>query len=318
VTSPKSMDVCPVCKCGSTTFFAEARDLEYYTSDKSYLYRQCIQCKSVYLNEPPIKELDKIYPHNYYSYDPSRQLTSLTERIKGLLDAMLFKKLLRRIPGDNLRVLDVGGGSGWLLSILRKVSPRVTDTHEIDINQRARTAAEAAGHVFHCERVETFDSSETFDLILLLNLIEHVADPAAVLQRMHQLLSPRGLILIKTPNVETLDCRIFRHRNWGGFHCPRHFVLFTRESLIELGTQCELAAVETSFTQGAPQWACSILGILGQKRWLQISADRPLYSHPLYPIVCAIAAGFDLVRSPFMRTAQMFAVFRHAQHEKTL
>jgi SAM-dependent methyltransferase len=312
VTSPDGKQVCPVCGNTATAPFANARDVEYYTSDTIYLYLACERCKSVFLEKPPADQLDKIYPTNYYSYAPSPQLTSLTERVKSFLDARLFRKLLSKLSGDRLRILDVGGGSGWLLSTLKKVSPRVAETHEIDINERARAEAEAAGHVFHCDRVEDFQSNDSFDLILLLNLIEHVADPAAILKRMQGLLSPGGLILIKTPNVDTLDCRIFRHHNWGGFHCPRHFVLFNRESLLGLGNRCGLQAAEARYTQGAPQWACSILGILGLKGLLDISAERPLYSHPLYSVVCAITAAFDLARSPFMRTAQMFVVFRRA------
>ena len=313
MTSPDSKQACPVCGSTAITPFANARDVEYYTSDTTYLYLECGQCKSLFLEKPPTDQLEKIYPANYYSYAPSPQLTSLTERVKAFLDARLFRKLLRKLPGDRLRILDVGGGSGWLLSTLRKVSPRVAETHEIDINERARAEAEAAGHIFHCGRVEDFQSNETFDLILLLNLIEHVADPGAILNRMQGLLSPNGLILIKTPNVDTLDCRIFRHQNWGGFHCPRHFVLFNKESLLGLGAKCGLQTAETSYTQGAPQWACSVLGIFGLKGWLDISAARPLYSHPLYPVICALTAAFDLARSPFMRTAQMFVVFRRAK-----
>jgi SAM-dependent methyltransferase len=312
VTSPHSNQACPVCGSTAAAPFAKARDVEYYTSDTIYSYLECGQCKSVFLEKPPVDQLDKIYPSNYYSYAPRPQLASITERVKAFLDARLFRKLLKQLPGDQLRILDVGGGSGWLLSTLKRISPRIAETHEIDINERARAEAEAAGHVFHCQRVEDFQSNDSFDLILLLNLIEHVSDPAAILRRMRSLLSPGGLILIKTPNVDTLDCRIFRHNNWGGFHCPRHFVLFNRESLLGLGARCGLQAAEASYTQGAPQWACSILGIMGLKGWLNISAERPLYSHPLYPVVCAATAAFDLVRSPFMPTAQMFVVFRRA------
>lgn len=314
MTSPDNKQMCPVCGSSAAHPFANARDVEYYTSSATYFYLECGQCESVFLEKPPADQLDKIYPANYYSYAPSPQLTSLTERIKSYLDARLFRKLLSRLPGDRLRILDVGGGSGWLLSTLKNVSPRVAETHEVDINERARAEAEAAGHVFHCGRVEDFHSDEQFDLILLLNLIEHVADPAAILRRMQGLLSSKGLILIKTPNVDTLDCRIFRHHNWGGFHCPRHFVLFNRESLLDLGARCDLQTVEASYTQGAPQWACSILGIMGLKGWLKISAERPLYSHPLYPVMCAIAAVFDVARSPFTATAQMFVVFRRTGH----
>jgi SAM-dependent methyltransferase len=264
------------------------------------------------MDSPPVDQLSKIYPPNYYSYDPGRRLTSLVERVKSFLDARLFRSLLRKIPGDDLAALDVGGGAGWLLSTLRKVSPRVKATHEIDINDGARSAAESAGHVFHCCRVEEFTASRSFDLILLLNVIEHVTDPAAILSAMRKLLSPGGLMLIKTPNVNTLDCRIFRNNNWGGFHCPRHFVLFNKQSIVELGQRCGLHAIQADYTQGAPQWACSVLGWLGLKGWLKISADRPLYQHFLYPYVCAVAAAFDLMRSPLMPTAQMFIVFRRS------
>ena len=34
---------------------------------------------------------------------------------------------------------------------------------------------------------------------------------------------------MKTPNVEGLDAKLLRHRNWGGYHAPRHWVLFTPE-----------------------------------------------------------------------------------------
>jgi len=312
VTDSEIIPRCPVCASPQVRFFAWARDVEYYTSDESYAYLECALCKSVFLESPPTDQLDKIYPSSYYSYGSNRQKTSLTERVKSFLDARLFQRLLGQLPGEDLRVLDVGGGVGWLLSTIRKVNLRVNATHEIDINERARSAAEAAGHVFHCSRVEDFSSSESFDLILLLNLIEHVADPAAVLSAMQKLLSPAGLILIKTPNVDTLDCHVFRNSNWGGFHCPRHFVIFNQQSLFDLGQRCGLQTVEAVYTQGAPQWACSILGWLGLKGWIRISADHPLYTHPLYAPVCALTAAFDFVRSPFMPTAQMFVVFRRA------
>jgi len=310
VVNPEAEKRCPVCGSSRASVFARARDVEYFTSDKFYTYALCGNCSSIYLESPPADRLDEIYPANYYSYEANQQSSSLPDRIKAFLDARLFRKLLRLIPNDNLRVLDVGGGSGWLLTLIRGVSPRVKSTHEVDIQERARSAAESAGHVYHCCRIEDFTSPESYDLILLLNLIEHVVDPAAVLVAMRGHLSPHGLILIKTPNVDTLDCRLFRNHNWGGFHCPRHFVLFNRQSMVDLGQRCGLRVQKIIYTQGAPQWAASILGWLGLKGWVRISADRPLYQNRLYPYLCGLFAAFDLVRSPFMETAQMFVVFQ--------
>lgn len=295
---------CPVCGSGDARAFATARDVEYSTGDAVYEYFECGGCGAVYLADPPVDRLQEIYPGNYYSY--RQDAKGLLERIKRHLDAKLLRGMLDRIPGDALRVLDVGGGSGWLLSLTREVSPRVAETHEVDLDEGARGAAEAAGHTFHCTRIETFTSEKTFDLVLMLNLIEHVSDPRAVLEAMRRMLSPGGLILLKTPNTDTLDRRLFRRRYWGGLHAPRHWVLFTMPGLTRLAAECGLAVVEAKYTQGGPQWAMSIVGSLARRGLVRITKERPMVAHPLTAPLVAAGAAFDFLRMPFAPTAQMF------------
>ena len=126
-----------------------------------------------------------------------------------VLRLWLFRQQLNRIPGDELSVLDVGGGSGWLLSLIREACPRVKQTHEVDLDETAGEQARALGHQFHAMRIEEFQSTRPFDLIVMLNLIEHVESPAAVLEAMRQLLSENGRLILKTPNFKTLDQRLF-------------------------------------------------------------------------------------------------------------
>ncbi len=302
---------CPVCRGEGARLFARARDVEYCTGTQVYRYFRCRQCRAVYLDRPPVDRLHEIYPPNYYSYARD-QRKPILEAVKRRLDSRLLARVLRGIPGERLSVLDVGGGWGWLLSLVREVSPRVAETHEVDIDESARAEAEAAGHHFHCTPIEEFRAARPFDLILLLNLIEHVADPAAVLHAMRRLLTPGGLILLKTPNTDTLDRRLFRHRNWGGFHCPRHWVLFTREGLTRLAERCGLAVVDAKYTQGGTQWAMSILALLAERKLINISASRPMYGHPLAAPLFALGAAFDYLRLPFARTAQMFLTLKRA------
>jgi len=103
---------CPVCASCQSVPFASARDVEYYTSDKPFTYRACTECHSVFLQDPPVDQLHIIYPANYYSYQRVPQGHSVVERVKEYLDRQLFRKLLEQIRGDDLRVLDVGGGRG--------------------------------------------------------------------------------------------------------------------------------------------------------------------------------------------------------------
>jgi len=302
---------CPVCMAEESTVFTQVADVEYCTSERLYEYRTCSACKSIYLLDPPADQLSLIYPPNYYSFEGQHH-HSWIERVKSTLERRLFRQILRNIPDASLRILDVGGGSGWLLGEVRTCDSRVTETHIVDIDPHAQRLAEQAGHHYHCSRIEDFESEKQFHFILLLNLLEHVADPLTLLRALSTLLAPNGLILIKTPNVQTVDARIFRTRYWGGLHAPRHFVLFTQQSLLRAAQDNGLTCERFWYTQGAPQWACSVLGSLALQGWITVSPEKPMYQHPLYTPLLAVFASFDFLRRPWFPTTQMMAVFRRS------
>jgi hypothetical protein len=81
-------------------------------------------------------QLDLIYPKNYYSFDEGGE-KNVVIRVKEWLDARLLRKILRTIPGNTIRVLDVGGGTGWLSSLVRGIDPRITFTQIVDLDSRA-------------------------------------------------------------------------------------------------------------------------------------------------------------------------------------
>ncbi len=87
-------------------------------------------------------------------------------------------------------------------------------------------------------------------------------------------------------------------------------MLFTRDTLAALAHRCGLEPVWIRYTQGAPQWAPSLLGWLADHGMATVSAERPMYQHPLYAPLLAATAVFDYARLPFAPTAQMFALFR--------
>jgi SAM-dependent methyltransferase len=303
-------DICPVCKTRNSTFFARARDAEYFTSSEDYTYLRCNECLTVYLQNPPIDRLNEIYPQNYYAADGDFN-ESFLYKIKDSLEKRMFRKILRRIPGGSISALDVGGGYGWMLNTVREADPRVKETFVLDFDDSSRQKAEEAGHVFYAQRVEEFTSTRTYDFILMLNIIEHVADPLRVMQAISKVLSPAGAVLIKTPNVDTLDRYLFQHHNWGGFHCPRHFVLFNKLNLTRLLDQCGLKMAWFSYTQGASQWTASILGTLAEKQIISCNSSRSVYEHPLWVPVATFASAFDIIRAPFFKTAQMFCLLTH-------
>jgi SAM-dependent methyltransferase len=288
-----------------------ARDVEYCTTADEYTYHRCHRCGVLFVDPMPIDRLAEIYPANYYAYSSDDQ--SLVHRLKDRLDRRRFERILTGLPGSSLSALDVGGGDGWLLSVVRGLDPRVSFTQVVDLDLAAGELARRQGHHYFCGRIEDYQTTTSFDLILLLNLIEHVADPRAVLAKVHDWLTPGGVALVKTPNIKSLDARVFRHRNWGGYHCPRHWVLFDRESLTELATEVGLSVRHLSYTQGAPFWTVSVLAALARRGLVRITAERPVVQHPLFPLLSAGFAAMDFGRAAVGgKPSQMFAELARA------
>ena len=295
---------CPICARARGSYYATARDIEYFTSSDDFTFYRCDQCDVLFLDPMPFDRLDEIYPANYYSFHVDAE-RSIAQRIKRFLDERAFVALTHDIQGSNLSALDVGGGSGWLLNDLKRADRRVDRTAVVDIDARAEDIARASGHAYHLTTFEKFETEDRFDVILMLNLIEHVTDPMAVLRKGKQLLRPGGRIWIKTPNFDALDARVFRNRSWGGYHTPRHFVLFTRDSLVR---HCEAAGfkvVHCAYTQGAPFWTVSMINELRKLGVCSVSAKRPSIEHPLTPLFQIGFAALDFLRMPFSKTSQV-------------
>ncbi|MCX6317383.1 MAG: class I SAM-dependent methyltransferase [Bacteroidetes bacterium] len=299
---------CPVCQSAHTQLWSKAPDYEYFSVRGAYNYYHCPDCSTIFIDPVPVELLKQIYPPNYYSFVNKGK--NILVRLKEWLDKRFFKKILRRLPGESLSVLDVGGGTGWMLDVLKKTDARITYTQSVDIDEKARTEAEAKGHAYFEGTIEAFETTRKFDLILMLNLVEHVASPLAVLQKAETLLNPGGVIVIKTPNHDSWDARIFKHSYWGGLHSPRHWVIFSEKSFRLLLRSTGLDVQQLSYTQGAPFWAFSIIAALYRKKWVRINAERPIIFHGLFAPVSALFAVFDFIRRPFAKTSQLFIILR--------
>lgn len=132
----------------------------------------------------------------------------------------------RWLPADARVVLDVGAASGYGTAAIAAghASPKLVigmerDGRHLDISRRSypwipMIAGSADNLPFH---------SGSADAVLLLDVLEHVADPAAVLDEARRILRPRGALVISVPHrgwLERLDSlNVYpalrrRHPNW--------------------------------------------------------------------------------------------------------
>ena len=302
---------CPVCQQKKISPWSIAYDYEYFSVPGEFHYYHCGDCAAIFIHPVPVNLLHKIYPPGYYSFVTKGK--NIVVKAKEWLDKKYFRKILRQLPGRELSVLDVGGGTGWMLDVLKNTDARINFTQSVDIDSAAKSTAEAKGHAYFEGTIEQFNTGKKFDLILMLNLIEHVEDPLAVLQKAETLLQPGGIIIIKTPNTESWDARLYKKTYWGGLHCPRHWVIFSQKSFRHLLRSTHLEITKLQYTQGAPFWAFSIIASLYKKKMVHISARKPIIFHWLFAPISAVFAIFDFMRRPFAKTSQMFIILTSAK-----
>jgi SAM-dependent methyltransferase len=102
------------------------------------------------------------------------------------------------------RILDVGCGTGYNLDILRKLG--FSDVYGLDIAPEALYFCEARGlpQVICGDLTDVPFANESFDLVLALDIIEHLEDDLRGLRGMARLLKPGGALVIFTPALPSL------------------------------------------------------------------------------------------------------------------
>lgn len=107
-------------------------------------------------------------------------------------------------PFEGLRVLDIGCGGGLLSEPMARLGATVVGADAAEKNiEIARLHADQVGLKIDY-RAETAEAllaaGESFDVVLALEIVEHVADPPGFVQSCHDLLGPGGLLVMSTLN----------------------------------------------------------------------------------------------------------------------
>lgn len=113
------------------------------------------------------------------------------------------RMLLERTP-EGSRVLDVGCWSGFAGDHLMGVRRAVVDGVEPDTGSAQRAASRYRRVL--CSNVEPaldalIDEGARYDVLLFMDVLEHLVDPRAVLERSLGVLAPGGRALVSIPNV---------------------------------------------------------------------------------------------------------------------
>lgn len=192
----------------------------------------CEECTGHYVFPLPTEaELKALYDDEewfeggleggYENYD--EQTAPSLDTIRALLEA--------RDPGrPDKMVLDVGCGYGTHLAIAKELG---WHCRGVELSDHARgIAAERLGPAVPLAATLADLSPARYDLILVLDVLEHLPDPRALLNELFSsgALGPETRLVISTPNAGSSSATA-ELSAWQYLHPPSHLIFFTAESL---------------------------------------------------------------------------------------
>jgi SAM-dependent methyltransferase len=303
--------ICPLCPgssgAPSRALVGEGVDFEYRTVSDSFRFVRCEGCGTLLLDPRPAdEEIPSLYPPDYGPY----RFDSLPGVVRRARDLVQRRKVAILLPhaGERARVVDLGCGGGALLRLMRAHGRPSWSLAGWDFPGEHLDRVEAQGFEVIRGPVEPgLVPDASVDAFVLNQVIEHFPEPARVVEVLAAALKPGGVLVIETPDTGGLDARWFRRRYWGGYHFPRHLVLFDERTLAELVRRAGLEVVERKRLTSPSFWLHSFhhaAGESGAFRWTQ-----PFFTKS-NPLALLLATAFDLARAPFGPTSNLRIVAR--------
>ena len=199
-----------------------------YISGDLFRLQRCLECGLVRTSPVPAPDqAARYYPQGYYGH--GKRYNTPLEKLLDWLYA--FRTRLIEIanglePG---RVLDIGCGRGLLLRQLRNRGWEVVGTElSQDSAHYARSILQIDVKTSHLGDLHL--PADSFDTVILWHVLEHIADPADLLQEVVRILRPGGTLLVAVPNFGSLEARWGR-AHWFHLDVPRHLNHFTPQTL---------------------------------------------------------------------------------------
>jgi 2-polyprenyl-3-methyl-5-hydroxy-6-metoxy-1,4-benzoquinol methylase len=245
--------ICPICGSVSSYNFS-SRDLMFNHYER-FDYFKCINCHAVFQDPMPTEDqINSFYPEDYSVFDEKSRLRQLSPLKKAILwktksydhlqPSLLFKWISYLaspfysldkpsfIKGGVL--LDVGCGNGRYLSTMQSLGWSVQG---VELSENGLKVCHEAGlNVHHGDLSSAKFADESFDVITVRHVIEHVPDSHTFIAELFRVLKPDGKLLIETPNSEALG-RKYLGVKWFANEVPRHLILFSINNLTTLASK---------------------------------------------------------------------------------
>ncbi|HZV68381.1 MAG TPA: class I SAM-dependent methyltransferase [Saprospiraceae bacterium] len=238
-TNPEAQQMidmtCPA--CGSHDWKDAGQVKDYSISGEWFGLKECTSCHlKATFPQPVAHELGRYYASSdYISHSDTKK--GLINKIYHLARRYMLEKKYDVVSRASRRemgsLLDVGAGTGHFAHYMSEYHWDVTAL-EPDENAR-KVGAEKLEMEIHPLEVLGQLKEDSFDVITLWHVLEHVQDISGYISHFKTLLRKDGVLIIAVPNHTSRDAKQYGMK-WAAYDVPRHLWHFSPASMEKLLT----------------------------------------------------------------------------------
>ncbi|WP_418508805.1 class I SAM-dependent methyltransferase [Corallibacter sp.] len=194
--------------------------------------------------QPSLQNLPSYYEsEDYISHTDAKR--NLFESVYHLVRSYSLKQKLKLINKQSVSgktLLDVGCGTGDFLQTALKNNWNVFG---VEPNPQARNIANKKTNnvVYDVDKISEF-KKESFDVITLWHVLEHLPNLEEQLALYKSLLKKEGTLIIAVPNFKSFDATYYKEF-WAAYDVPRHLWHFSRTAISKLVSKNNMKVVKT-------------------------------------------------------------------------
>jgi SAM-dependent methyltransferase len=214
---------------------------DHFSNSVGFSFDVCGQDGTVYMNPAPAPAtLERLYN------DESYTTHWLNPAAINALDPADYDRPAAAIaPAPGQTWLDVGCSTGEFLKFARDRF----ECHGVEINPERAAVGRERGFNVTAGTLADVAGSERFDVISMLQVIEHLVDPTQSLADVGRLLKPDGIFYFNTPCVDSASFGLFRERH-SHVSSFGHVCLYTKAGLARLAERCGFEMIDHGHSSG--------------------------------------------------------------------
>ena len=215
------------------------------------------------------QEMQSKFDENYFSSEAYSRV-SFDRFSQYWWSNRFFAMLVRKHGPDSGRVLELGCGLGHLLGWLAdQYEVYGTDINPWALFQACKNVPLGRYLFLSAEDLGAFPN-DTFQVVIAKHVVEHLEDPEAAISEISRVLAPGGLLLLATPNMDSLT-RATKKEKWIGFQDPTHISLWSPGKWLDMFQEFQLNPRKV-FSDGF--WDAPYIS------WLPVSFQKFLFGAP--------------------------------------